>query len=130
MKLKLKSTIPGNKTQAKMRQLSNYQLKTICNSYRRPFSNKNKGKFIETLLLVPLVSQSITEVEKVLKYSFLQPLPQEDHSAHKLGSLNEERVCHVLYSIAEKLGWELIGAFGCGLICNKTREYLATSLNG
>ena len=67
-----------HKTQAELRQLSNEQLKTICKSYGRPFSNKNKEKLIETVLLGPLVSQSIAEVEKILKYSFLQPLPQED----------------------------------------------------
>ena len=73
-----------HKTQAELRQLSNEQLKTICKSYGRPFSNKNKEKLIETAFMGPLVSQSITKVEKILKYSFLQPLSQQDRSAHKL----------------------------------------------
>ena len=119
-----------HKTHAELRQLSNDELKTIYKSYGRPFSNKNKEKLVETVLLGPLVSHSITEVEKILKYSFLQPLPQEYRSAHKLGSLNEERVCSVLGSIVQKLGWELIDAFECGLLCNKMREYLATPLDG
>ena len=49
---------------------------------------------------------------------------------HKIGSLNEERVRSVLHSIVEKLGWELIDAFECGLLRNKMKEYLATSLDG
>ena len=63
-----------HKTQAELRQLSNDKLKTICKSYGRPFSNKNKVKLVETVPLGPLVSHSITEVEKISKYSFLQPL--------------------------------------------------------
>ena len=49
---------------------------------------------------------------------------------HKLGSLNEERVRSVLHSFVETLGWELIDAFECGLLHNKMKEYLATSLDG
>ncbi len=79
-----------HKTNAELRHLCNEQLKTICESYGRSFSNKNKEKLNKTVLQGPLVSHSITEAEKILKYSFLQPLPQEDRSSHKLGSLNEE----------------------------------------
>ncbi len=44
--------------------------------------------------------------------------------------MNEERVHSVLHSIVEKLGLELIDAFECGLLHNKMKEYLATSLDG
>jgi G:T-mismatch repair DNA endonuclease (very short patch repair protein) len=76
------------------------------------------------------VSQSVTELEKILKYSFLQPLSQEDRSAHKLGSLNEERVRSSIKAIVEKLGWQLVDLFECSLLRNKLKEYLATSLDG
>ena len=62
-----------------------------------------------------------------MQYSFLQPLLQEDHAAHILGSLNKERIFSVLDAIVEKLGWQLVHVFECG---NKMREYLATSLDG
>ncbi len=32
--------------------------------------------------------------------------------------------------MVSKLGWQLVDAFECGLLCNKMREYLATSLDG
>ena len=35
-----------------------------------------------------------------------------------------------MHSIVDKLGWELIDAFTCGLLRNKMKEYLATSLDG
>ena len=104
--------------------------KNNCKSYGRPFSNKNKDKLVDTVLLGPVESQSITEVEKILKYSFLQPLSQDDRSAHRLGSLNEDKVRSSLPSIVKKLGWELLDSFECGLLRNKMREYLATSLDG
>jgi hypothetical protein len=119
-----------HKTAAELKQLSNEQLKTICKSYGRPFSNKNKDKLVDTVLLGPVESQSITEVEKILKYSFLQPLSQDDRSAHRLGSLNEDKVRSSLPSIVKKLGWELLDSFECGLLRNKMREYLAISFDG
>ena len=119
-----------HKTPAELKQLSNDQLKAICKSYGRPFSNKNKDKLVDTVLLGPMENQSITEIEKILKYSFLQPLPQDERSAHRLGSLNEDKVRSVLPSIVKKLGWELLDSFECGLLRNKMREYLATSLDG
>lgn len=120
------------KTNAELRHLCNEQLKTICKSYGRLFSNKNKEKFNKMVLQGPLVSlsHSITEAEEILKYSFLQPLPQEDRSSLKLGSLNEEQVHSVLHSIVEKLGWELVDVYQCGLLPSKMKEYLATSLDG
>jgi hypothetical protein len=105
-------------------------LKVICKSYGRPFSNKNKEKLVETVLEGPMIGQSITQVERILKYSFLQSLTQEDHSAHKLGSLNKDIVCSVSNSNVSKFGWELLDAFECGLLHNKMIEYLATSLDG
>ncbi len=85
---------------------------------------------METVKEGPVLSQSITEIEKILKYSFLQPLSAEDHSAHKLGSLNEERVRSTIRSIVEKLGWQLVDLFECSLLRNKMKEFLATSLDG
>ena len=73
-----------HKTPAELRQLSNDQLNVIFKSYGRPFSNKNKEKLVKTVLQGPMIGQSITEVEKILKYSFLQPLSQEDCSTHNL----------------------------------------------
>jgi hypothetical protein len=119
-----------HKTMTELKALSNDQLKAICKSYGRPFSNKNKEKLAETVQMGPQLSQSITEVEKIIKYSFLQPLGQEDRSAHKLGSLNEEKVRSVLHAIVAKVGWELVDSFECGLLRNKMREYIATSLDG
>jgi len=75
-------------------------------------------------------SQSITEIEKIIKYSFLQPLAQDDRSAHRFGSLNEERVRTAIASIVSHLGWQLVDIFECGLLRNKLKEYLATSLDG
>jgi hypothetical protein len=77
----------------------------------------------------PVTTQS-TEVEKILKYSFLQPLSQDDRSAHKFGSLNEDRVRTAIQAIVSHLGWELVDLFECGLLRNKWKEYLATSLDG
>ena len=42
----------------------------------------------------------------------------------------EVRVCSVLDAIVSKLEWKLVDSFECGLLCNKMREYLATSFNG
>ena len=78
-----------HKSSLELKQSSKEQSKSLCKSYGRPFSNKKKDKLVETVLLGPVINQSITEIE-FLKYSFLQPLPQEDRSAHKLGSSNEE----------------------------------------
>ena len=85
---------------------------------------------METVIQGPVINQSITEDKKVLKYSFLQPLGLEDCSAHKLRSLNEDRVCSMLDAIVSNMGWQLVDAFECGLLHNKIREYLATSLDG
>ena len=74
------------------------------------------------------MSQSITELEKILKYSFLQPLSQEYCSPHKLGSLKEERVRSAIKAIVEKLRWQLV-LFECSLLQNKMKELLATSLD-
>ena len=73
---------------------------------------------------------SITKSEKIIKYSFLQPLSQDDRSAHKLGSLNEDKVHSVRGSVMSKLGWKLVDSFECGLLRNKMNEFLATSLDG
>ena len=80
-----------HKTTTELKQLSNDQLKLICKSYGRPFSNKNKDKLVETVQLGPVMNQTITEVEKILKYSFPQPLPQDERSAHKLGLHGEKQ---------------------------------------
>ena len=88
-----------HKSEADLRQLSNEELKVICNSYSGTFSNKEKDQLIATVNLGPVMMQTIREVEKILKYSFLQPLGPQEHSAHKLGSLNEERVRSVIASI-------------------------------
>jgi hypothetical protein len=118
------------KSDAELRQLSNERLKEICKSYGRTFSNKRKDELIKTVKEGPVTSQSITEIEKILKYSFLQPLPQDDRSAHRFGSLNEERVRSAIQAIVSKLGWVLVDMFECGLLRNKWKEYLATSLDG
>ena len=60
----------------------------------------------------------------------MQPLPQDDRSAHRFGSLNEERVRSAISSIVSHLGWQLVDMFECGLLRNKLKEYLATSLDG
>jgi len=73
---------------------------------------------------------SITKSEKIIKYSFFQPLSQDDRLAHKLGSLNEDKVCLVLGSVMSKLGWKLVDSFECGLLRNKMNEFLARSLDG
>ena len=65
-----------------------------------------------------------------MKYSFLQPLSQDNHSAHKLGSLKEEKVQGVISAIMSKLRWDLVDIFECGLLRNNVNEYLATSLDG
>jgi hypothetical protein len=44
----------------------------------------------------PVMSQSITEVEKILKYSY--------DSVHKLDSMNKERAQLVFKAIVAKLG--------------------------
>jgi hypothetical protein len=119
-----------NKAESELKQLTNEELKAICRSYGRTFSNKKKDQLIATVKLGPVMTQSITEVEKVLKYSFLQPLGPQERSAHKLGSLNEERVRSVISLIVSNLDWHLVDAFECGLLRNKMREYLATSLDG
>jgi hypothetical protein len=75
-------------------------------------------------------SQSITEIEKIIKYSFLQPLAQDDRSAHRFGSLNDEKVRTAIASIVSHLGWQLVDIFECGLLRNKLKEYLAASLDG
>jgi hypothetical protein len=93
-----------HKERSELRKLSNEELKNICKSYGRTFSNKKKEELVDTVKEGPVVSQSITEVEKIIKYSFLQPLSQEDRSAHKLGSLNEEKVRTAIKAIVEKLG--------------------------
>ena len=119
-----------HKERAELRKLSNEELKKICKSYGRTFSNKKKDELVETVKEGPVVTQSITEVEKIIKYSFLQPLSAEDRSAHKLGSLNKDRVRTTIKSIVEKLGWHLLDMFECGLLRNKMKEFLATSLDG
>ena len=118
------------KDASELKKLSNDQLKQICKSYGRTYSNKKKEELVDTVLMGPVMTQTITEVEKILKYSFLQPLPQEDRSAHRLGSLNEERVCSSIKAIVSKLGWSVVDMFECGLLRNKMREYMATSLDG
>jgi hypothetical protein len=70
---------------ADLKKLSNDQLKSICKSHGKPFSNKKQDQLGETVLIKPTINQSIAEIEK-LKSSFLQPLPLEDCSAHKSGS--------------------------------------------
>ena len=119
-----------DKSDAELKQLSNEELKMICKSYGRTFSNKKKDELIKTVKEGPVNSQSITEMEKIIKYSFLQPLPQDDRSAHRFGSLNEERVRSAISSIVSHLGWQLVDMFECGLLRNKLKEYLATSLDG
>jgi hypothetical protein len=105
-----------HKERSELRKISNEELKKICKSYGRTFSNKKKEELVETVKLGPANSQSMTEVEKILKYSFLQPLSAEVRSAHKLGSLNEEKVRSTIKAIVEKLGWELVDMFECGLL--------------
>ena len=51
-----------NETQ-ELRQLSHEQLKQICRSYGRTFSNENKEKLVETVQLGQLIDQSITDAE-------------------------------------------------------------------
>jgi len=46
-----------------LKKLSNDQLKTICKSYDRAFSNKKNDQLMETVLLGPAMNQSIREVE-------------------------------------------------------------------
>jgi len=119
-----------HKSIEELKTLGNEQLKTICKKYGRPYSNKRKDQLIETIRQGPKEDLSITEAEKIIKYSFLQPLSQEDRSAHKLGNLNEDKVRTVLGSVMSKLGWKLVDSFECGLIRNKMNEFLATSLDG
>jgi hypothetical protein len=119
-----------HKEAAELKKLSNDQLKQIRKSYGRTFLNKKKDQLVDTVKEGPIMLQSITELEKILKYSFLQPLSQEDRSAHKRGSLNEERVRSAIKATVEKLGWQLVDLFECGLLQNKLKECLATSLDG
>ena len=58
-----------HKATAEPRQLSNEQLKSICMSYGIPFTNKTNEKLVETVLLGPVINQSITEVENFLNFN-------------------------------------------------------------
>jgi hypothetical protein len=53
-----------------LKTLGNEQLKTICKKYGRPYSNKRKDQLIETIRQGPKEDLSITEAEKIIKYSF------------------------------------------------------------
>ena len=52
----------------------------------------------------PIAVLSITDSEKMLKYSLLKPLDNKDHSAHKLWSLNEKKVWSVTNAIVDGVG--------------------------
>jgi hypothetical protein len=56
-----------DKSDAELKQLSNDELKKICKSYGRTFSNKKKEDLIKTVQEGPVSSQSITEIEKIIK---------------------------------------------------------------
>ena len=72
----------------------------------------------------------MTERERFIKHMFLSPLQDEDRSVHKLGSLNEDNVRSVMQKEFNGVGYNLDAMWECGLLCNKTNTYLATSLDG
>lgn len=109
---------------------SKEELINICKAYGRTYSGKNKDGLAATIKLGPTEATTITDQEKFIRNMFLTPLADKDRSAHKLGSKNEAKVRGVLSGIADKLGYELHDSWESGLLFNKQRKFLATSVDG
>ena len=72
------------------------QLKAICKHYNHTIGNKRKAELIAAVRGGPKRLEVMTEQERFIKKTFLEPLPEKDRSAWRLGSKNEKKSkgCH------------------------------------